>query len=194
LFISPQSSGRFERFLTNGIEMKKSIDHSGHQEVLDLPDLTPKQFAFVQGLLEGKTASDAYRGAYDCSNMSKESIWARASELRRNSKVAVWLTHTRMAALELGIRSLEQHVAQLTRLREEAIDQGQISAAVQAEVAIGRVCGLYEDKIRVTTQASDKDLVNVIRGSLGDDIASQIAKALGIEVAPDSDSQAGSVH
>ncbi len=32
----------------------------------ELPTLTSKQTAFVNALLEGKTASDAYRDAYNC--------------------------------------------------------------------------------------------------------------------------------
>ena len=36
----------------------------------ELPTLTPKQTAFVNALLQGKTASDAYREAYNCENMS----------------------------------------------------------------------------------------------------------------------------
>ena len=37
----------------------KSDDHVSNMD--ELPKLTPKQLAFVQALLRGKTASDAYR-------------------------------------------------------------------------------------------------------------------------------------
>ena len=41
------------------------------ETVLDeLPTLTPKQNAFVNALLQGKTASDAYREAYNCEKIS----------------------------------------------------------------------------------------------------------------------------
>jgi hypothetical protein len=40
----------------------------------DLPTLTPKQTAFVNALLQGKTAGDAYREAYNCERMSQGAI------------------------------------------------------------------------------------------------------------------------
>jgi hypothetical protein len=57
----------------------------------ELPKLTPKQLAFVLALLRGKTASDAYREAYDCEGMASNSIWVAASRLRSDAKVALWL-------------------------------------------------------------------------------------------------------
>ena len=44
----------------------------------ELPLLTPKQAAFVDALLAGKTASDAYRHAYDCEYMSQGAISVEA--------------------------------------------------------------------------------------------------------------------
>ena len=52
-------------------------------ELDGLPTLTAKQTAFVNALLEGKTASDAYRESYNCENMSHGAIWVEASRLRR---------------------------------------------------------------------------------------------------------------
>ena len=37
-----------------------------------LPDLTEKQLNFVLGIQKGLSKSDAYRQAYDCTNMKKE--------------------------------------------------------------------------------------------------------------------------
>ncbi len=44
-------------------------------ELGDLPTLTPKQTSFVNALLQGKTASDAYREAYNCEMMSHRAVW-----------------------------------------------------------------------------------------------------------------------
>jgi hypothetical protein len=62
-------------------------------ELDELPKLTPKQNAFVSALLEGKNASDAYRQAYNCENMSRQAIWVEASRLCASPKVALWLRH-----------------------------------------------------------------------------------------------------
>ena len=51
------------------------------ETVLDeLPTLTPKQNAFVNALLQGKTASDAYREAYNCEKMSTASVWVEEAD------------------------------------------------------------------------------------------------------------------
>jgi hypothetical protein len=52
------------------------------------PDkLTGKQSAFVRAILKGLSQSDAYRAAYDCTNMADNSIWREASVLFANPKV-----------------------------------------------------------------------------------------------------------
>ena len=52
--------------------------------------LTIKQETFCQEYLtNGGNASDAYRTAYDAHSVKPEVIWVRASELLKNSKVAV---------------------------------------------------------------------------------------------------------
>ncbi len=148
----------------------------------DLPRLTPKQSHFVRNLMQGMTATDAYKGACDCSRMSKEAIWVEASRLKRNPKVDLWLKSLRLAALDAGLITLEQHLAELARARELALQRGQISAAVQAEVARGKVCGLYEDRVRLVRDTSDEELLKVIEEALGPEVASQIARALGLQI------------
>ena len=51
--------------------------------------LTPKQDHFARLIaLDGVNQSEAYRRAYDARNMKPETIWQRASEVARHSKVA----------------------------------------------------------------------------------------------------------
>ena len=95
-----------------------------------LPGLTPKQMAFVQALLRGETASDAYREAYDCEGMAASSIWVAASRLRSDAKVAIWLRHYRFAVQE-GAVTLKDHLGELTRLREHALDAKQGASSWQ---------------------------------------------------------------
>lgn len=147
-----------------------------------LPELTPKQQAFVYGLSEGKTASDAYRAAYNTERMNERSIWREAGRLRADPKVSTWLLRFRMAALASGHVNVEQHLAELTRLRELAIANGHISAAVQAENARGKVCGLYEEKIRLIDETSNVELLAALQAQLGDDVAATIAERMGLEL------------
>lgn len=58
----------------------------------ELPKLTSKQQQFVLHYsINGNNASDAYRSAYDCSNMSNESVNVEASKLLNHHKVSLWI-------------------------------------------------------------------------------------------------------
>jgi hypothetical protein len=111
-----------------------------------LPELTPQQLEFVNGLLAGKTASDAYRAAYDCSQMQASTVWANASKLRTHTKVATWLRAARVAHLGSATLTLETHLRELERLRELALKTGNIGAAVQAEQLRGKAAGHYVEQ------------------------------------------------
>lgn len=61
----------------------------------ELPTLTPKQQKFVMiYLTNGNNATDAYRQAYNCENMSSEAIYVEASKLLKNPKVALWIEYS----------------------------------------------------------------------------------------------------
>jgi hypothetical protein len=111
-----------------------------------LPDLTPKQLAFVQGILAGKSASDAYRAAYQCDRMSHATVWAEASRLRNDRNVTAWLAAARTAHLGNARVTLEQHVARLDELKQHALATGNVGAAVQAEQLIGKALGHYVER------------------------------------------------
>ena len=58
----------------------------------ELPKLTTKQQKFVLRYLTNENnASEAYRFAYDCSNMTNEAVHTEASKLIKNPKVALWI-------------------------------------------------------------------------------------------------------
>ena len=58
--------------------------------------------------------------------------------------------------------SMESHLTELSRLRDEALDSGQISSAISAEISRGKAAGLYIDKKEVTVNKvesmSDEEL------------------------------------
>jgi hypothetical protein len=60
-----------------------------------------------------------------------------------------------IAASEKDAVSLETHLSTLHDLREEAKDQGQISAAITAEVHRGKAGGLYIDRREILTAKID---------------------------------------
>jgi phage terminase small subunit len=115
----------------------------------ELPRITSKQEAFVEGLVQGKSASDAYRAAYDCSCMAEPTIWSEASRLRANPKVSAWLRHFQRIGMDEARVTIGEHLAELARGREVAYALGQASAGIQAEHNRGKAAGLYEDQFRL---------------------------------------------
>lgn len=130
----------------------------------DLPDLTEQQMRFVEGILDGKKITEAYRAAYDCSAMQQNTIWAAASRLRHHYKIAAWISAARVAGLGTATVTLADHLSELARLREIAERTGNIGAAVQAEQLRGKAMGHYKETIDVTvTDIADelKELAKV---------------------------------
>ena len=124
----------------------------------ELPELTQQQMRFVEGLLAGKTASDAYRGAYDCSNMLPSSVWCAASKLCADTKVKQWLSAARQAYLGSATVTLEGHLRELERLKEIALTTGNVGAAVQAEQLRGKAAGHYVEQYADLT-VSDPEVI-----------------------------------
>ena len=107
-------------------------------------NLTPKQISFVEKLSEGFNASDAYRAAYNASEMSDKTIWEASSRLSKNPKV--------VARLDLLSAEIEQVNRMFTRSYEDKIinklwhiaehsKSGRVR--VKALELIGRSCGLF---------------------------------------------------
>lgn len=145
-----------------------------------LPDLTANQTAFVHHILAGKTASDAYRAAYDCSGMASNSIWVEASRVRSSPNVSLWLAQARKAGLSSAICTLGDHVAELQRLKELALESGNVGAAVQAEQLRGKAAGHYVEQFR---ELKDQDPAETLKeiAALSPDLARQLAKQADID-------------
>lgn len=146
-----------------------------------LPDLTAQQQEFVRLLLAGKSASDAYRGAYDCTNAQPNTIWSNASKLRADAKVEQWLLAGRTAHLGTAVLTKEMHLQELERLRELAMKAGNYGAAVAAEQTRGKVAGHHIERI----QEVPADPVETLRelARVSPNAAQALAEAHGIPAA-----------
>ena len=120
--------------------------------------LTEKQQKFAQLLVtnEGrKTPTEcAIEAGYD-----KDTAYVRASELR-NPKlyplVVKYIGEIREEYQKKYEVTYERHIAELGKIRQEALKKGAFSAANNAEVARGKAAGLYvEQKIIRTGKLDD---------------------------------------
>ena len=78
--------------------------------------LTNQQEAFAQAVITTKTLSDAYRSAYDCSNMATESINVNASKEAKHTKVALRVAELRDRASRAADVSLDRWYREQARL------------------------------------------------------------------------------
>lgn len=145
------------------------------EEVEELPVLTDQQMRFVECLLAGKSASDAYRESYNTINMMTRTVWAEASRLRANPSVATWLSAARKAGLGRAAVTLEGHLAELERLREIALETGNVGAAVQAEQLRGKASNHYTENHNHTFNAPENvlDEIRKLNPALADQLASE---------------------
>jgi len=154
-------------------------------EVEKLEDLTNQQLSFVEGIIAGKTLTQAYREAYDTSNMLITSVHCEASKLRAHPKISQWVSLIKRQAMARGTVTLEGHLAELESLKEEARSTGNYGAAVKAEELRGKAAGVYlGDDTGKLAKVPAEQLVEIVRQTVGNDAAEIFAKKLGVAFTP----------
>jgi phage terminase small subunit len=115
--------------------------------------LTAKQQAFVAYKLAHPGATDAE--AARAAGYSPTDSGIASKTANHPAVVAALQAHTALVMAQASL-SREGHLNELERLREKAIEAGQLSAAITAEVHRGKVGGYYEDKVRLITDRINK--------------------------------------
>lgn len=124
----------------------------------DLPILTDKEHCCLkQYFINGYKKSEAYRYAYDCSNMKSASIYVEASKFFKNPKITLWLDYyrqntTKVVQEELNYTALDyfNDCEEMKLIALECKDKNgnpNISAAIKADENKAKVCGLLKDQI-----------------------------------------------
>lgn len=149
-----------------------------------LPALTAKQEKFALGILHGLSAYESYRKAYNVRSTKPISVSGTASHLASHPRIVQYIRFHQRIGLEQAIVNRENHLAELARLRELAVENTQISAGVQAEHYRGRVAGLYNDRLSVAIGPTDEALLSQIATLLGPEMAESLSDALGVERKP----------
>ena len=131
--------------------------------------LTAKQMKFVAEVSEGGSQSNAYRKAYDTSQMAPKTIWEEASRLRRHPKVAARIeeleaekeARRRMQALSREDRVLQE-------LEKIAFGDGPASGRLKALELLGKHVGLFKPKEVPVVERSVEDISNQLKRRLED--------------------------
>ena len=112
--------------------------------------LTQKQEDFCLKYVECGNASAAYRRAYNVEKMKSETVGRKAKELMDNGKITAKLKELRAPVREATQITLTSHLEDLKKLRDKAESHGQLSAAINAEIARGKVSRLYIDRQEIS--------------------------------------------
>ena len=126
--------------------------------------LTAKQMKFVEEIGKGGSQSNAYRKAYDTSQMAPKTIWEEASRLRRHPKVAariVELEAEKEARRRMQALSREDRVLQ--ELEKIAFGDGPASGRLKALELLGKHVGLFKPNEVPVVERSVEDISNQLQ-------------------------------
>lgn len=118
----------------------------------DLPTLAPREHDFFQRIMRGEDVEAAFRAAcaaydFDLSTWAPQKVWRAAQRLRRDVRIETCLAAAYANGAGAGTLTRESHMRELERIREQCRDRGNMAVALQAEMARGKVAGLYVEQI-----------------------------------------------
>jgi len=109
--------------------------------------ITQKQELFAQAVASGMTQADAYRSAFNVRAGTKpSSVQVSASKLMADPNIVQRVSELRAPIAQKAQITLESHLEALKDLRDRAVDSGQLSAAISAEIARGKASGVHVEK------------------------------------------------
>ena len=129
-------------------------------------NLTAKQEAFCQGIADGLGQADAYRAAYDASDMKENSVYVNASKLMKNAKIIQRIAELKSQVQEKQLWSREMSVKALV----QAYKEGSGSVKVAAVKELNAMHGYNEPaKLNINGNLLHKVVRQVIDGPDADD-------------------------
>ena len=106
--------------------------------------MNEKQIAFVDAYMILKNATEAAKKA----GYSDRSAYSQGQRLMKNDEIKQAIAKRQAKLSKSAMLTVESHLDMLEQLRNEARERGQIAAAIRAEEDRGKVCGLYEERVR----------------------------------------------
>lgn len=162
---------------------RRKISDTAEKLSIDLADIgaTDKQAGFAFDYVANKGASASYRLHYDCENMNAASIAVEASRLLANPKVSLIISMLRQAHFGDALVSRDKHLRELERLREIALNTGNVGAAVQAEQLRGKVEGHYIERFEDVTKTDPSEVLKEL-AKIAPDAARALAQEHGLQI------------
>ena len=152
--------------------MPKGI--SGNISGKNKKHLTHKQIRFAKEYVYNDGSKTQTEWALDAGS-DDSSAAVRASELTNPQKYPLVVHYIQALQTEVDKKyevTFGRHVRQLAKIRDQAMEKGNLTAAVSAEVQRGRAAGLYVERKEVRTGTLDSlseiEIKDRIKKLLGD--------------------------
>jgi hypothetical protein len=156
---------------------------TNYEPTEDLPQLTDPEARFVTARCQGCTITEAYCVAFPgiVDSIAPHLVAKRAWSLSRKARIQTWLSAMqRIRAVRVN-ESVDDHLATLAEIRDEAREAGQHGAAVAAQAQIGKALG-HGERAGPSLEGRDLDhaIIGTIAKVLGDKFAAAAADKLGL--------------
>lgn len=125
-----------------------------------LPKLTYKQQKFIMRYIQnGGNASEAYRYAYDCDNMSDKAINVEASKMLKNPNITLWIEYYQGNVQDFIneeiMYSTNDAFQELEELQQKSMRSSKTyNIAMKAVENKCKLKGLFTDKVEVSGGAT----------------------------------------
>ena len=140
--------------LPRGVHREETTDSQGRDK-----RMTAKMSAFASNIVQGMSPNDAYRRAYDCSNMGEASIVSEANRLLKDPRITLLLESFWKTLKENVIadqQATRRHI--MSELFEHAERKTErTSDRLKALELMGRAVGMFTDKIESKTEEVNVD-------------------------------------
>lgn len=125
--------------------------------------LTPKQERFCLGYIELGNASEAYRRAYDCTNMKSTTINRNAHAMLAKNKIVTRVNQLKANLAAQTAVTVGSITAELEAARALAMAEKLPAAAVTAAMGKAKIHGFVKDKQDVTLEDKrDSDALKTV--------------------------------
>lgn len=126
-----------------GVETKEDIERRKQKR-----RLTPRMEVFVNHLLAGDTATEAYKKAYNVTSTNPASVLATANKLMKDHRIATLLEalsgEYRRKVIENAVITREHVMSELFKHAQQAKQEG---TKLKALELMGRAVGMFTDKV-----------------------------------------------
>ena len=123
--------------------------------------LTPKQEKFCQLIVEGANPSDAYKGAYDCSKCSKETIRVNAQKLLDDTNIALRIQELRAEVTKDIKFTVQDALKEFNEAQENLRLQNNWVGFGKITTEKAKLLGLYENGDNVNVNVSVMPAVEI---------------------------------